>query len=266
MLGNEIIIPATIPELIDIYQEQTTKIENAFNMLSEAEQVLKHAFGDTGGFCTMPSYYNPANALEKAKLNMHKAAWARFVEKSEIRKILSVKEATALDSRLNKGDDLPPITIDNVMEMFSLFVAKGSDLATDAVKEVFDFLKPNQNGYSKEYKTNKRYCVGKKVIMTWIVSKSYLNGVRFKVNYQREDKITALDRIFHMLDGKGIPRGYKSPLIDAINTSHSGLGETDYFKFSCYENGNLHITFKRLDLLKELNRIGGNGTLKGKEN
>ena len=69
--------------------------------------------------------------------------------------------------------------------------------------------------------------------------------------------MVALDRAFHILDGAGIPGGYQSPLVDAINTSgNKGVGETAYFSFRCYENGNLHLKFLRLDLVKELNRRG----------
>ena len=38
--------------------------------------------------------------------------------------------------------------------------------------------------------------------------------------------------------------------------------QDDYFKFKWFRNGNLHIEFKREDLLTELNRVGGEGQVK----
>jgi hypothetical protein len=38
--------------------------------------------------------------------------------------------------------------------------------------------------------------------------------------------------------------------------------ETKYFKVKWFKKGTLHIEFKRLDLLSELNRIGGGNRLK----
>lgn len=39
-------------------------------------------------------------------------------------------------------------------------------------------------------------------------------------------------------------------------------GETTYFRWKCYRNGNLHLEFKRLDLLQTLNEVGGAGMLR----
>ncbi|WP_459933881.1 DUF4942 domain-containing protein [Fundidesulfovibrio butyratiphilus] len=36
--------------------------------------------------------------------------------------------------------------------------------------------------------------------------------------------------------------------------------ETSYFQCKWFKNGNLHIVFKRLDLLEKLNRIGAGGS------
>jgi len=71
-----------------------------------------------------------------------------------------------------------------------------------------------------------------------------------------------IDKVFYALDGKGIPPGYNTPLVDAINNTPTsvGHGETEYFKFKCYQNNNLHLNFKRMDLVKKLNRIAGNNT------
>jgi len=45
-------------------------------------------------------------------------------------------------------------------------------------------------------------------------------------------------------------------LVDAINTSN-GTGETEYFKFKACKNGNLHLEFKRMDLVSKLNQLAG---------
>jgi len=42
-----------------------------------------------------------------------------------------------------------------------------------------------------------------------------------------------------------------------------GIGETDYFAFRCFKNGNLHLIFKRPDLVRRLNQIAGGKRLRG---
>lgn len=42
----------------------------------------------------------------------------------------------------------------------------------------------------------------------------------------------------------------------------AGADETAYFRFRCFKNGNLHIEFKRLDLVARLNQVAGGARLK----
>jgi len=44
-------------------------------------------------------------------------------------------------------------------------------------------------------------------------------------------------------------------LIDAIEAAKDGTGETEYLRFRCFRNRNLHLEFKRLDLVAKLNAI-----------
>lgn len=41
-----------------------------------------------------------------------------------------------------------------------------------------------------------------------------------------------------------------------------GPGETDLFAFRCCANGNLHLRFRRLDLLARFNQIAGGRRLR----
>ena len=77
---------------------------------------------------------------------------------------------------------------------------QASQFAMDAAKEVYEYLRPVRS----DYKTNDRFRVGRKVILCWAVERGYNGG--FRVNYHREQNLVAIDRVFHLLDGKGILR------------------------------------------------------------
>ncbi|MEA1875793.1 MAG: DUF4942 domain-containing protein [Bacteroidota bacterium] len=64
---------------------------------------------------------------------------------------------------------------------------------------------------------------------------------RYRVNSYRHKWLTALDSVMSGLDGQG---------------------ETEYFKFKCFKNENLHLKFKRLDLLNLFNKLAGNTHLR----
>jgi hypothetical protein len=71
------------------------------------------------------------------------------------------------------------------------------------------------------------------------------------------DIVADLDRLFHTLDGKAAPShlaGAANIVNKASYACEKGC-ESEYFKFELYRNGNLHIVFKRADLVAKANRI-----------
>lgn len=94
--------------------------------------------------------------------------------------------------------------------------------------------------------------------MGWVNAKWHLH-------YRRNAEATALEKVFLALDGKGmVTRTHHSDLYQAIvECGEDGIGETDYFAFRCFKNGNLHLTFKRPDLVRRLNQIAGGKRLRG---
>jgi hypothetical protein len=110
-------------------------------------------------------------------------------------------------------------------------------------------------------KTNTEFELGKRVILTWMVEKGWNRG-KFRVNYHRDKHLTALDNVFYMIDGKGPIKSYHGPLYDAITDSPDGTGKTEYFKFRCCINGNLHLEFLKPALVAKLNAIAGGNRLR----
>ncbi len=72
-----------------------------------------------------------------------------------------------------------------------------------------------------------------------------------------------MDNVFHRLDGKGSPKyqdGFVTMLNVAIRERRPGA-EISYFRCKWFMNCNLHVEFKRLDLLKQLSQLGGDISL-----
>ena len=69
------------------------------------------------------------------------------------------------------------------------------------------------------------------------------------MDHYREQHIRAIDNVFHALDGNGAIKTHRGPLIDAIEAAKDGAEETDYFRFRCFRNRNLHLELKQLDLV-----------------
>lgn len=165
---------------------------------------------------------------------------------------MSVAKRKEFDQQLEKGE-LPDINEQTITTILLGLAGQAADFATEAAKEVFAILRP-QGHWGGEYKTNNAFRVGRKVILPHRVESGYGPG-KFRANYYREQELVAIDGVFHLLDGKGVMREHRGPLVNAILNSPDGRGETDYFKFKCFKNTNLHLEMKRLDLVQELNLL-----------
>lgn len=235
-------------------------VDQAYAILEQAEKSLRSVFLDAPGYRFSVIERNSTDvgttASKAINAKLKKDAWAIIVERMELRRLLSIKRRTELDSQIEKGE-LPDLTDENVLALFETSAAKVNTYLEEAVHEVFDYLRPPQS----RFKTNTEFELGKRVILTWQVEKGWSRG-KFRVNYHREKYITALDNVFHMIDGKGPIKSYHGPLYNAITDSPNGTGNTDYFKFRCCINGNLHLEFLKPDLVAKLNAVAGGNRLR----
>lgn len=192
---------------------------------------------------------------------MKKDAWRILIDRMELRRVLSIKRAAELDKQLETGEGLPDIEENQITAMLEGTLNNVPQLIEEAVKEVFDWLRPHRS----EYKTNSEFEVGKRVIIRYGVSGTW--SKTWHTEYNREQNIRALDNVFHALDGQGTVKSNRGPLVDAINACEKGVdtGETTYFRFKCFHNQNLHLEFKRLNLVAKLNQVAGGMRLRPPE-
>lgn len=265
---TELIPRLTLAAMVGTYRQAETDIRAAFAMLTAAEENLKKAFTVEYGFDLdghirnrYLSFKEPAKLMHELK----KDAWRVLVDRMELKRILSIKRTEELNAQLEKGTDLPEIEEAQILAMIEGTLAQAGTMIEEATREVFEWLTP-QRGWDREYKTNSHFQIGPKVIRGYCVERWHSNGHPYHVNYHRESNLRALDNVMHALDGHAgdARKTHGGPLCDAINMSTDGTGETTYFRFRCFKNGNLHLEFRRLDLVEKLNAVAGGMTLKPK--
>lgn len=258
----------TVAELVATYERAVAGIRVGFARIAKAEDELTAAF-DSGTFkykFSVRSRYNThAIDFDSPDENiaiLKREVWKALVERLEIRRMMSVQRAKELDRQLDK-EELPEITVENVLAWAKGIQATLPDMIQEAVEEVFDWLRPRRT----KYKTNSEFEIGERVILPYVVEDPSWSE-KYRVNYNYQAELVALENVFTALDGKGmIAKGsWQSKLADAINTTtvEVGRGETDYFEFKCFRNRNLHLKFKRMDLVERLNQIAGGMRLRDK--
>ena len=274
MLDNTTELIKSIPaeRMATVYHDSLETIERAWGEIESACDDLKKAFCKEERYTFELGLTSHARniGIKEVKRAFKREAWSVLIDRLGIRKLMSSKRAAELDDELHQTsrsytreaeDSLPEISAETLFEVLNGMVSSADEFMQESVQEVYDALKPRGN---TKYKTNSSpWKLEPKVIKEWMVEYSCNS---FRPCYGASERhLIALDNIFHRLDGKGVPSGHRGPLVDAINacTEGNNTAETPYFKARCFLNRNLHLWFKRQDLLDKFNEIAGRNRLPG---
>lgn len=259
-----------ISELCREWQQAERDIREGFRLVHEATGRLQAVFGSeyrTLSVQTHNSYVNFADPAEALK-ELHRMVWVCIAGQLEIRTMLSLAKLKEFDAQLASGEGLPPIEFGSIMATLDGILAQRGEFLRDKVAECYQWLRPHGHR-SRSYVTNAKSLalgVGEKVILTWAVRRGYGKDGAFEVNCgHAKDNLRALDQVFHLLDGAPQSGTHNGDLCEAIRsqTSHENNAfESKYFAGRCFQNGNLHLTFRRADLVDKFNLICGGNALK----
>jgi hypothetical protein len=252
----------TITEAVAVYERATAQIREGFRLVAEAEKLLNETFTmDHFGSIHVSGYSGRVNFDDPSEnlLRVRHDVWSAIIDRLEVRRMMSVARAKELSRQLEKHE-LPEITLQSASELLHGFQSNLSTMLEEAVEEVFNWLRPR----ASKYKTNSEYEVPRKVVLTSVVEPWNKIWSSWRVNYHREAELTALENVFSALDGNGqITKTHYSAISNAIRAEgFDGVGETPYFRFKTYKNGNMHLEFRRLDLLARFNAIAGGRRLR----
>ena len=245
----------TVEQLVREWDMASHLLRTGLETLVQAEEHFR-VFDGPGSHYDLCLFTHNEHTLDfdcKIK-RMKAAAWRYLVDRIELKKLASVKRANEIDRQITDGGDLPEITMDNLFGWLESLDSQAGKFLEEAIVEVFEVLRPP----ALRYKTNSGFKVGKRVILCGRIEKAW-TGTQYRVSHHSENELRALDNVFHLLDGKPLSAYRNGDLVNAIHESRRGVGETEFFRFKCFINRNLHLEFKRMDLVQRLNEVGGNG-------
>jgi len=271
-MDNELIEHQTVTAIVENVAKAKEDIKEAFALLIGAKERLSATLGHDSYYDTIIpsgsrfSDYEFKDGAENSNKEITKNAWRYILAQTQLNHYMTEKRKNELETQI-KEDRLPPLTSENIYETLNGLADRVNSLLDESIKEVFDWLRPRSKWGVGALKTNKKFKVGHKVIIGYAVEGNYTSG--FRIQYHSQTNFCALGNVFSLLDGRGVLK-YPDDFITRFNQALEKLlpGESyceEYFVCKPYKNGNLHVTFKRLDLLKKLNQIGGEGELVGKE-
>lgn len=269
---TEIIEHSTITAIIENIEQTKAEVKQACEMLRAAQRRLIATIGSNRSVSIAPDirgeYWLSEHRDKEVADHLTRLVWRYLVDHTGLRHYMTERRQRELKDQIERND-LPPLTTDNVLATLQGMAERVDSLLMESIKEVFDWLRPRNCWGMGEYKTNQKWQVGPRVIVTWAVNGRYGGGFTLDYSESLRAQWTALGNVFSLLDGKGIQR-YPNDLPTRFNEAMKDAAagdkfEDEYFIIRCYRNRNAHITFKRLDLVQKLNRIAGGDELPGTE-
>lgn len=267
MINSELIPRSTIEELVNLYTDKEQEMVRAFGVIQKAAHDLAQAFDTRNGgnlyFCdghngTYVSFDQP----ERYMCEIRRQVWRILIKRTGVWAILSVRASEEFHRKIER-EEPPAITVENVVGMIAGIQSQVESMLRDSIHEVFEFLRPHRS----THKTNTEFEIGERVILTSTVE---CWGNHWSIRHWSRARFVALENVLLLLDGKRreAVTGY-GDLETAIRAAAPGpqcVGETAYLSFRGYrKNGNIHLRFKRMDLIQRLNAIAGGARLKPTE-
>ena len=262
-LATEEQIRATAAKMAAEFEVCIAEIQDSIRRLHAATDRMALAFRDEPSSLSRPfsldvRYHGSRRdvyGVDDISREMERRAWQLIIGRLGIRSVMGIAKQDQLNRQLESGE-LPRFTETAIVGLILGLADEADSFARDAVREVFDYLRPAPGTVRAEYATNKRFYVGRKVVLVNVLSS------RRRIHSSQEVRLLAIDSVMRVLDGRTPIQNRHGELSEAIGR---GDTETEYFKFKCFKNGNLHLEFKRLDLVQRLNQIATGDLVIGDE-
>ena len=252
---TEILPSISIENLLRLRNAALERYTRVLALLREAEDIaaaarLGHVRMEirTGAREGCPVLAPEAGSLIVQEVD--KGAWSYLMSESGLRSFMDATARRNWDDEVYKGN-VPELNRDNVEATFSTMHRMRREMFERGVIACFQRL-------SWDYKTNQPFKFGKRIVFGHLFS-VYGHGSSRSLHLRREatDELDDLLRVFHVLDQKPEPDHRQGMWYQIYNAEQARRTqcEGDYLSIRWFLKGSAHVTFKRPDLVDELNAI-----------
>ena len=233
--------------LIDQHNRTVALVEQGLALLTEAISTCPGQYGIQGALDHVRWYSD--NVAQRntpdVKMAVQRATWRALVDTSRLTTVMAASDVEKLKEQIAK--DCPEITPETVVSTFVQLYKDRDKSYRRGLVELFQNL-------CRTYKSNKAFKIGKRIILDNAMSENGWNS--FNTDEARSNDLM---RIFMLTAGKDpgkLPRDeqFSNALSVARRTDQSDY-ENEYFLAKLYKNGNVHIFFKRQDLVDKINQL-----------
>jgi hypothetical protein len=240
-MNTQLALPTTLTDLLDARANALRLIDDSIRIMGMASAVLAPM-----GSLLMPHCARINGDAQQIRRELDASMWRRALDLTGFKQLMDAEAAAAFEKGLSPNP--PEFTEGTIRATFLDLRMKAEPMFRRGVFNVFRYL-------SDDYRTNQKepFRIGRKVIMSSMISEGYSTrgGLRVSHGYA-SDKLNDLDRVFTTLDSKPFQaRSLESAM--AVAFEKMEVFENEYYRAKAFRNGNLHMEFKRQDLLDKVN-------------
>lgn len=184
--------------------------------------------------------------IEEMTRTTDRAMWAHLIDATELERLM---DRQARDEwRASLRDDPPPATAQNVFATLSHLVEQSGDIFRRGIAKAFQ-------GLDRRFRSHDGFKLGARIVLD-----NALGEYGWWNHYRHHDEtLRDVERAFAELDGQRQPERAAGivGLIDGVRSSEPRpvVVESAYFRVRIFKNGNIHIWFRRDDLVRKVNRV-----------
>lgn len=237
-IHKNVAIPSTLFDLL-------TARDDALRLIADARKTIEMA-RDLLAVCgpyLMPRGAQMPEDDKRIRAELDSSMWRRALDLTGFKQLMDAEAVASFEKSLHPAP--PEFTEATIRATFIDLRLNAETMFRRGVFNVFRYL-------SDDYRTNQKepFKIGRKVVMTWMISPSFRRGLG--IRHGAADKLNDMDRVFKTLDNKPFtPRSLESEMELAFNDRL--VFENDYYRAKAFQNGNMHMEFKRPDLLDKVN-------------
>jgi hypothetical protein len=239
---QELVKSVSIDNLLNQFAAVQERVAKAIELLNEAKAISDRSGITYFQYMLGDRMYDlfDKDRLERFQNAYRAKVWQYLMNESGMRSFMDATRRDAWDREI-ENKVTPELTRENIAATFQTLHNSRGEMLEAGVLEVFKKLSWN-------HKTNQPFKFGKKIIVANVHNGFYLNSYS-------QNRLDDLMRVFHVLDGKPEPDHRNGMYSLVLGAKHTRVIDTDYISAKLFENGNIHINFKRLDIVDAMNGI-----------
>lgn len=238
---QELALPKTLLDICDDRVRVLDLVRQANELLQQAGTIC-----DSIGLYGLPHEARPGD-YEQIRHQLDAGVWRVAFDKTGFMQLMDAKAKEEFFEACRRK--APEFTEDTVRATFIGLHQTADAMFMRGMVNVFRNL-------SKDHRTNTNepFKINERAILSYTVTPRWGGGL--EIRHDRYDRLNDIDRVFKVLDGK-------QHQARALETAANGAFkdgnayEDDYYQLRGFKNGNLHIKFKRADLLEKANKMIG---------